>query len=163
MRALSTVGVVAGLLTAAPLSFAQQASLPFTVSAMVVRGCAITIPDLAFGTYQALAAPPEVLATTTVTVTCELNDTYTIGLSDGANANGQQRRMARVPASGNFLNYNLFQDAARTQEWRDTGQTRRDAVGTGAPQSFTVYGQLVGGQSVPAGPYVDTVTVTVRN
>lgn len=163
MRAVRRALFAAGLLTAAPLALAQQVSAPFTTSAMVVRGCAIATNDLAFGTYQAMAMPPDVLATTTVTVTCELGDTFTIGMSDGANPNGQQRRMARVPASGAYLDYNLFRDPARTLPWRDSGPTRMASIGTGMAQSFTVYGQLPGGQIVPAGPYVDTVTVTVRN
>lgn len=160
---ISRVAVIAGLLLAAPLSMAQSVRIPFTVSALVVRGCAIAINDLAFGTYQAMAAPPQVLATTTVSVTCELGDTYTIGMGDGANDSGQQRRMARVAAPAAFLSYNLYRDAALTQVWRDTGQTRVDAVGTGLAQQFTLYGQLPGAQVVPAGAYVDTVTVTVRN
>lgn len=163
MDALRVVLVSAGLLTAAAPCIAQQVGTTFGVSAFVIRGCAIAIPDLAFGNYQALASPPAVFAATTVTVTCALGDTYTIGMNAGANRSGQQRRMARVPGPVSYLNYSLYRDAARTQEWGDTGVNRLDAVGTGAAQSFPVYGTLAGGQSVPAGAYIDTVTVTVRN
>jgi spore coat protein U-like protein len=105
----------------------------------------------------------DVLATSTIQITCELGDTYTIGLNDGVNRAGGQRRMARTSAPVNYLNYNVFQDAARTLPWGDNGGSRVSAVGTGGAQSYTVFGQLPGAQVVPAGAYVDTVTVTVRN
>jgi spore coat protein U-like protein len=163
MRSMRKLALMAGLLTAAPLSMAAQVTVPFAVTATVVRGCAIATTDLAFGVYPAIASPPTLLATSTISVTCELGDTYTIGLSDGANASGTQRRMARTVAPINYLNYNLFQNAARTQVWRDTGPTRVSAVGNGFAQLYTVYGQLPGAQVVPLGSYVDTVTVVVRN
>ena len=138
------LAVAAGLLTAAPL-MAAQVSIPFAVTATVVRGCLISTTDLAFGVYPAIAVPPAVLATSTIRVTCELGDTYSIGLSDGSNDVGAQRRMARILTPIEFLNYNLFQDPGRTIAWRDTAPTRQDAVGTGMAQTFTVYGQLPGG------------------
>ena len=153
----------AGLLTAAPLSMAAQVTIPFSVTATVMRGCAVSATDLVFGNYPATAAPPTVLATSTISVTCELGDTYTIGLSDGANPSGTQRRMLRTAPPVAYLSYNLFRDAALTQVWRDTGPTRLPGVGTGLLQAHTVYGQIPGGQIVPVGAYIDTVTVTVRN
>ena len=129
----------------------------------MIRGCVIATTDLAFGLYPAIAAPPTLLATSTIRVTCELGDTYTIGLNNGVNAAGGQRRMARTTAPLSYLSYNLFQDPARTVVWGDTNPTRLLATGTGTAQTFTVYGQLPGGQVVPVGAYVDTVRVTVRN
>lgn len=163
MRLMRVCIVTAGLLMAAPLSIAAQVTAPFTVSATVVRGCAISAGDLTFGNYPAIAVPPTVLGTSTISVTCELGDTYTIGLSDGVNAVGVQRRMARVAVPVAYLSYNLFQDAGLAVIWRDTGPTRVSGVGSGAAQLYTVYGQLPGAQTVPVGAYIDTVTVTVRN
>jgi len=163
MRAMRVIALSTGLLTAAPLSIAAQVTIPFAVSATVVRGCAIAATNLAFGTYPAFFSPPSLLGTSTIRVTCDLGDTYTIGLSDGLHDSGAQRRMARTVAPIRYLNYGLYQDAALTQVWRDTGPTRKDATGTGGPQSYTVYGHLPGAQVVPTGAYVDTVTVTVRN
>jgi spore coat protein U-like protein len=163
MRAVRVLAVTAGLLMAAPLSMAATVTAPFAVTATIVRGCAIAATDMAFGVYPAIASPPTLLATSTISVTCEVGDTYTIGLSDGANASGTQRRMARTAAPIAFLNYSLFQDAARTVVWRDTGPTRKSGVGNGFAQQHTVYGRLPGAQVVSLGAYVDTVTVTVRN
>jgi spore coat protein U-like protein len=166
MRASRIIFVMAGLLTAAPLSIAAQVSVPFAVTATVVRGCDIAATNLAFGVYPAVASPPALLATSTIRVTCQLGDTYTIGLDNGLNAGGgpfAQRRMARTVAPASYLNYGLFRDASRTQNWGDTGPTRVSATGTGSSQAYTVYGQLPGAQVVPVGAYIDTVTVTVRN
>lgn len=163
MRVWRVPVVMAGLLTAAPLSIAAQVTVPFTVSATVVRGCAIGATNMNFGSYPALPGAPTLTATSSINVTCELGDTYTIGLDDGSNANGTQRRMARIAVPVAYLNYGLYRDAAHTQVWRDTGPTRVSGTGSGAPQTYTVYGQLPGAQVVPLGAYIDTVTVTVRN
>jgi spore coat protein U-like protein len=163
MRISRLVALSTGLLSAAPLCIAAQVTVPFAVSATVVRGCIIATTNLAFGTYPAIAVGPTVLATSTIQITCELGDTYTIGLNDGVSRAGGQRRMARTSTPVNYLNYNVFQDAARTLPWGDNGGSRVSAVGTGGAQSYTVFGQLPGAQVVPAGAYVDTVTVTVRN
>lgn len=167
MRATRIALSTAGLLLAAPLSMAAEVSTPFQVSANVVRNCAIAATDLAFGAYAGVAGSPMVLGTSTITVTCNVGDTYTIRLSNGANALGggpsAQRRMASVAAPVAYLNYALFRNAARTQTWRDTGNQWIGGTGTGAAQSYTVFGELPGSQVVPMGPYVDTVTATVRN
>jgi spore coat protein U-like protein len=148
---------------AAPLCIGATITTTFTATANVVRGCAIAATDMNFGIYPALATAPTLSATSTITVTCELADTYSIGLDGGNNASGQQRRMARTVLPVSFLSYGLYQDAAQTVLWRDTGPTRVNAVGSGLPQAYTVYGQLPGAQVVPLGTYADTVTVTVRN
>lgn len=166
MRVMRVIVVIAGLLTAAPLSIAAQVSTPLRVSATVARGCAISATDLVFGAYPAIAGAPTVLGTSTITVTCAIGDTYTIGLDSGLNGGGGQeppRRMARATAPVDFLSYGLFQDAARTLYWGDNGQTRVSATGNGLAQPHTVFGRLPGAQVVRVGAYIDTVTVTVRN
>ena len=161
---MRAVLVAAGLLIAAPPSMAAQTTTSFTVSTTVARSCLVSATNLSFGPYPAIATAPTLTATATITVTCQFGDTFSIFLNDGANGAGAQRRMARVPAPPAFLNYNLFRDPAMTSPWSGFGaRDGVDGVGSGLAQSFTVYGQLPGGQLVPVGAYVDTVTVTVRN
>jgi spore coat protein U-like protein len=162
MWSLRHLAATAGLLSAALPSYAAQTIVPFTVSATVVRGCAISATNLSFGVY-APNAPAASNGTSTVTVTCQLDDRFRIGLSEGSNVSGTQRRLANPAAPADFLSYNLFRDEARTLPWADTGQTRLEGNGTGAAQSFTVWGQIPGAQNVPVGTYADTVTVVVRN
>lgn len=166
MRALRVLGVMTGLLLAAPSSVAADVSTAFQASANVVRRCAISATNLSFGVYPSVA-PPTVFGTSTITVTCNIGENYRIGLNSGFNALGggptAQRRMARTSAPVEYLDYNLYRDAAHTQYWGDTGTTRVAGVGDGSSQSYTVYGRLPGAQPVSIGAYVDTVTVTLRN
>ena len=142
---------------------AANVTTPFAVTATVVRGCIIATTDLAFGVYPAIAVPPAVLATSTIRVTCELGDTYSIGLNNGSNAAGAQRRMARTTTPLGYLSYNLFQDPARTvplgRHWQTRQQPSVPATRRPTPSSVN----CPAAQVVPVGAYVDTVRVTVRN
>jgi spore coat protein U-like protein len=65
-------------------------------------------------------------------------------------------------SAGNMLGYFLYQNVGRTTVWGNTVGTAPSSVaGTGAPQNFTVYGAVTGGQNVPTGSYTDTVVATV--
>jgi spore coat protein U-like protein len=65
--------------------------------------------------------------------------------------------------SGHSLNYALYSDSARTLNWGETdGTDTVDSTGTGANQSFTVYGRVAASQNVPQGSYSDTITITVN-
>jgi spore coat protein U-like protein len=56
----------------------------------------------------------------------------------------------------------MFQDAAHTINWGNTPPADTiNGTGTGNPQVFTVYATVPVGQYVPAGSYVDTITVTL--
>jgi spore coat protein U-like protein len=58
-----------------------------------------------------------------------------------------------------YLNYNLYEDAARSQVW----DNRSNAVKTTRvfPYTATVYGRIPGSQDVEPGVYSDTVVTTV--
>ena len=61
-----------------------------------------------------------------------------------------------------IVNYSLYSDSGRTTVWGNTvGTDTVAATGSGASQSYTVYGRVTA-QTTPApGTYSDTVTVTV--
>ena len=63
---------------------------------------------------------------------------------------------------GALVNYTLYSDTNRTTVWGQTiGTDTVSASGSGAAQSYTVYGR-VPVQTTPApGAYTDTITVTV--
>ena len=62
----------------------------------------------------------------------------------------------------NRLNYSLFSNTARTTNWGDTvGTDTVPATGTGAAQTFSVFGRIPGSQPQPPGTYSDTITVTL--
>ena len=64
--------------------------------------------------------------------------------------------------AGATVSYNLYRDAARTQEWGTTvGTNTGTGAGNGQIQTIPVYGR-VAPQATPApGVYTDTITITV--
>lgn len=130
----------------------------FMVTAVVTNTCQVTTNPLAF---PPKADPSGAIASTTLTVSCNGNDTsYQVGLDNGQNVSGSTRRMRGGPTFSNYVSYGLYQDPSYKAPWGNTKKTRR--VGTSSTQTFTVYGQVNPGQSAtPIGDYFDLVTVFV--
>jgi len=155
--------LVLGMVPAAGLHAQQQtATTTFVVKAKVQAVCDVTATDLDFGTYNAKDASPK-LGTTLLQATCSPGSTYNIGLNAGTTAGAtiNSRAMKSVTGTTN-LSYQLYSDSARAVIWGNTSGT--DTVtgsGTGVAQPHTVYGSVPAAQSVPAGDYSDTITVTV--
>jgi spore coat protein U-like protein len=142
-------------------------ALTFNVTGTVVANASVSATTLNFGSTSTLSSNVDSSATVTVTAT---NTTpYSIGLGNGANASGSQRR-ARLGATANFINYNLYTDSAHSHAWTTTtsassctggASTCALGTGTGSSQNTTVFGR-VPPQSIPAaGTFTDTVVVTV--
>jgi spore coat protein U-like protein len=132
-----------------------------SASATVSNACRITLStDLDFGTVGALFASRD--QTSTITVRCPSGTNWRLGLGNGTNASGTVRRMR--DAASNYINYELYRNAARTQRWGNTPGTDT-SNGTGAgetnPLSLTVYGRVPSQPGAPAGTYLDIVTVTL--
>lgn len=131
-------------------------TLTFNATATVQANCIVGPPaTMDFGTvFQTL--DQNIDTTADITVTCN-GPSYTVGLGNGINANGTQRRM-KGPG-GVYLNYGLYSDAQRTSSWGNPGITKPSS--NGQPQALTVYGR-VPPQPIPgAGLFSDTVTITV--
>ncbi len=135
-------------------------AFPFTVSANVAARCLIrTATDLAFGSVPGILAA-NVDQTSLVTLNCTNTTAWKMGLDNGINASGNTRRM--TDGSGNYVNYELYRDSARTQRWGNTVNVDTTAgAGTGIDQGVTVYGRVPAPQNATPGNYSDTVTVTV--
>jgi spore coat protein U-like protein len=99
--------------------------------------------------------------TSTVQVQCTNTTPFNIGLNAGT-ATGATVTTRKMTSGSNTISYSLFSNAGMTTNWGQTiGTDTVSSTGTGAAQSFTVYGQ-VPAQSTPApGAYSDTITVTV--
>jgi len=92
-------------------------------------------------------------------LTCNTNLAYAVSLDDGVNAQAGQRRVTR--GGLDFVQYELYQDAARSVRWGQ-GPQARALTGTGAAQPLTIYGRVLAGQATPAaGNYIDTVRMTI--
>lgn len=140
---------------------AQTAQTTMDVSATVVNACVVSATNLAFGNYDPTAAAPAD-ASSAITVTCTPGTSFTVGLNAGttSGATVSSRMMA---SGGNRLDYVLYSDAARTTNWGNTpgSDTPAAATAVSSPSILTVYGRVAAQQSVAAGSYTDTVTITV--
>lgn len=122
-------------------------------SALFAGSCTTpTSTNLAFGTYTGASA----LATTaTITVNCTSGFAYTVGLYSGTN------QMSNGGVS-TVLNYGMYQDAAHTMIFGSNSYVVA-STGTGANQTFTIYGLLSAGQNVAPAGYQDYPIVYVTS
>jgi spore coat protein U-like protein len=136
-------------------------TFPFTASATVPNNCSIaSAGNLEFGSVAGTITANRD-QTSTLTFTCTGRTAWNVGLDNGQNASGSFRRM-RLGTSNNYVTYDLYRDAARTQRWGTTiGADTATGTGSGSAQSLTVHGRVPATQAVPAGLYRDVVTVTV--
>jgi spore coat protein U-like protein len=153
-------GLLLGLAGAAQ---AQTSTSTVSVSALVGKNCNITTTPVNFGSYDpvvANAASP-LDGTGSVTVSCTKGAGTRIDLGLGSNPSGSTRRMQ---SGGNFLAYELYQNAGRSVAWRSgatAGQTIAVAPNKN-PRTFVVYGRVPAGQDVAAGAYNDIVLATIN-
>ena len=162
-----TVAVVTSL--AALNAQAGTATSNLAVSITIQASCTINAASLNFGNTVAgtTLVASNVNVATTVSVTCTSGSPYSVGMDNGANVSGSQRRMKN---GSNFLNYNLYTDAGRTNAWITTGSPSSCTpasscylgTGSGSPQSVNIYGRVPStGTAPPTGTYTDTVTMTI--
>lgn len=133
----------------------------FTASATVVSTCRVTATDLDFGTQTLLSN--DVDATSTVSVTCTSGLSYALSLNEGTGSGGTTTtRLMTHTISTETVPYQMYSDAARTQNWGNSATDDVEGTGTGSAVGHTVYGRIPAQATAPdAGSYIDTVTVTV--
>jgi len=142
---------------------AATASGVMTVSATVASTCVVGTSTLGFGSVSSSAIQAgNVDATGTVTVNCTTGSSYTIALGVGGGS-GATLASRKMTTGANLLNYSIYTSAARATVWGDGTLSSATAPGTGSGtnQAIVAYGRIFSGQTVPAGAYTDTVTVTV--
>lgn len=136
-------------------------TFPFTATANVPDQCLFnTVTNLAFSNVAgSISANQD--QTSTIGLTCTNRTPWQLGFNNGQNSIGILRRM-RLAATGNYVNYELYRDAGRTQRWGNTLNTdTQTGTGTGLTQVIDVFGRVPPPQSVPAGDYKDVITVTM--
>ena len=158
-RASAFLALMLALLGSTPV-WAGSASTTMAVTATVISVCTITATPMAFGNYSPLGGSPTD-ATATITITCTQGAVTTVGLDNGLNFSGGNRRMVFLTS---FLNYQVYKDSSHTALWGNSGS---DLLDTGTapsivPRNFTAYGRITTAQDAPIGAYVDTVTATVN-
>lgn len=144
--------------------FAASKTANLNVTASVAANCTITTAPVAFGAYDPVGAnaAADLLATGSVTVACTKGSVTTIDLGNGGNFSAGSRRMA---SATDFMNYDLYKDAARTQVWGTGlagGTTMAYNAASVVATVFTVYGTVPMAQNVSVGAYSDTVVATIN-
>jgi spore coat protein U-like protein len=139
---------------------AATATTSFQVQLTIEAQCLInSASTLSFGTQGVLSA--NVDQTSTIQVQCTDTTPYTIGLDAGTGA-GATVATRKLTGGGSTINFSLYTNSGRSSVWGTTiGSDTVASTGTGAAQSFTVYGRIPA-QTTPApATYTDTITVTV--
>jgi len=152
---------VASLAFATP-ALAETATNAFQVTATVADSCTVAATNLAFGLYDP-SSGSALNGISTITAICTQGTTYDIGLNVGDN-NANTTSLTRAMTDGsNYLDYELYSDVSRSNVWGDTGggNTVSNINATGGPNAEIVYGEIPAAQYVPAGAYVDNITVTL--
>ncbi|OAE36302.1 MULTISPECIES: spore coat U domain-containing protein [Agrobacterium] len=153
---------LAALVFTPAASLAQVATTNFNVQITIQAACQInSAGNLDFGTSGVIAAPID--ATSNIVVQCTASTPFSLGLSAGAGTGATVANRLMTSPAGGTITYSLYTTAAHTTVWGNTvGTDRQTGTGTGAPQTFTVYGR-VPAQTTPAvGVYTDTVTATLN-
>ncbi|MDP9878551.1 spore coat protein U-like protein [Variovorax boronicumulans] len=145
--------------TASSAKYVGRTNFYTQVTALYSNACTVSVAatDLDFGSASSLSAA--VNGTAAITMACPPSTAWKVGLSNGVNVAGTQRRMAG--GTGDYIQYELYRDAARSLRWGNTVGT--DTVdGSGNPgSSIPVYGRVPAQTNVTPGSYSDTITVTV--
>jgi spore coat protein U-like protein len=122
--------------------------------------CKVTAPALVFGPYDPMSGAPHDV-TATVSLDCSKNAAPVIHVGTGGSGTFAPRQMQQA-ATPMRLSYNLYVNAGRTQVWGDgSAGTFTVAASGGKNVDVPVYARIAPGQRVPAGPYADTLTITV--
>lgn len=141
-------------------AWAQPATDTFLVTATVIKSCEVSAENLVFGPYDPIDAAP-LEAASDIDITCTNGSDYDVGLDEGQGSAASVTARSMTGATDE-LNYALFRNPGRTQNWGETIDTDTEpGTGTGTLQTLTVYGRIPAQQPAPADDYVDTVTVTV--
>ena len=142
-------------------AFAATSSTSFTVTANVLASCQVNTTNLDFGNYSAASSTPTD-ATSTISVTCNPGQNYSISL-DAGQGSGATVASRLLTSGANTLSYGLYTTGAYSALWGDgtLSTATVSATGSGSQQSRTVYGRLAAGQYTAPGTYLDTIAVAV--
>ena len=135
--------------------WAASGTSSFDVSIQVLATCSISASNMTFSSITT-GTTSNTDATSSLTVNCSNGTPYTIALGNGNNYSGG-RRMTNGTTN---INYYLYSDSGRSTQWNSA--STQTGTGSGSDQSFTIYGRIPSGQSVPfTGAYSDTIIATV--
>ena len=152
--AMAVTAVPGAALSAASVA---TASATMQVGAVVEPSCKLDVAPLTFEGAQ--SAAPRADAQADIAVSCTPETSFAIAIDGGQHGANGRRRMAS--ASGDFLEYEIFQDAGRTTRWGGSATSEVSGI---VPASghveLSAYGRITAA-AAPANRYADTVTVLI--
>lgn len=117
-------------------------------------------PIMKFPNYYPLNfSPSRTSATFTATITPNVAYDIKISQGQGVGATENQRYLTQLGGTQQ-LKYNLFQDSGYQHPYGSIGQVLR-RIGTGLPETITIYGEIPSNQMVEAGIYLDRVIIFI--
>jgi spore coat protein U-like protein len=139
------------------------------VTATIPPSCTIGTAAIAFAAYDPVnanaTAPDD--QTGDIIIRCTKGASgITVGLGNGANNTGAQRRMVNSGDRTATIDYEVYKETGRTTVWGpgDGGSVRSgsDLNGTGTSVTVTMYGRIPPHQlQATAGTYNDTLVSTI--
>ncbi|GBD43420.1 hypothetical protein HRbin40_00893 [bacterium HR40] len=156
-RATVAAWLMALTLLGAGAALAATTTATLTVTATVRSGCSVDNATLDFGTYTS-GQTTDLDSTGSLRLrNCQGSAPIVVELGPGGSGNVSDRRMS---SGNNSLRYQLYRDSARSQVW-GTGTNAAQFQVLNADTQVQVFGRIPKSQTVPAGTYADTVTITV--
>jgi len=134
-------------------------------SATAMAACTVSTTPVNFGAYDVfLLTPTDAIGTISVKCTKKKKIKVTVAIGQSPTSGLFTPRQMKNTMSPDLLNYDLYTKKKMTRIWGDgTGGTSvvKKRVPRKRARVFKVYGRIVAGQSVSAGSYFDTLTVTI--
>lgn len=154
-----SIAMICSLFAAPALT--QTATTQFNVQITINAECQInSASDLNFGASGVIDAA--VSATSAIAVQCTNGTAYDIGLSAGQGAGATVASRLMTGPNSETVTYSLYTDAAHSDVWGNTiGTDTLAGTGTGAAQTYTVFGQVPPQATPTPGTYTDIITVTL--
>ena len=159
--------VILGL-TLAPSTQAASSTGSMTVTANIQAACSVSAGPMAFGTVVPGTSKDTVA---TVSSNCTAGTAYTVDIGNGMNSiatggTGTQFRR-QMAGGGDLLPYVIYIDSTRATAIDASAVAVNNllttTVGDGLDKATSIYGRVVGAESLakPPGSYVDTVLLTI--
>jgi spore coat protein U-like protein len=134
-----------------------------------ISSCSIGSAVITFSSYDTVAkAQVDAIGSITISCTGRGNTHNFVINATGGNTNSCTSRSMKRTAGTATLNYQVYRNSTRTNEWCDTTKALTFSFSfgfSGSTETVTipVYGRIVATQNPSAaGPYTDTLSITVR-
>lgn len=160
-KTLRVALIACGMIAASSTAWASTATTTFNVTGTVIGACNVSAAPLSFGTAIPSTIAANIDVSANMSVTCTNAAPYTVALDVGTGS-GATFGSRKMTSGANTMTYSLYTNSGHTLVWGDgtSGSNLYSGTGSGSAQSIPVYGQIPP-QTVSAGSYTDTITVTL--